>query len=171
MLKSTLALFMIATLSFSVDAQTCKDSIPDSHTAGQFLDNFNGTVTDVVNGVVWQKCAVGQSYEQSTNACSGTPLSFRTWQDALNSVSVTDGWRLPNLKELGSLVQRRCFDPAIDLSIFPSTPSAVFYSSTPDLLGAVGRNSVEGLIIDFKSGIEFAEDVKTQRFIRLMKEL
>jgi len=146
---------MIATLSLSVDAQTCKDHIPDSHTTGQFLDNFNGTVTDVVNGVVWQKCAVGQSYRQSTNARSGTPLSFKTRQDALNCVSVTDGWRLPNLKELGSKVQRSCFDPVIDLSILPFTPSAIFYSSPPNLLGAFGLENVEGLIIDFKSGIEF----------------
>lgn len=40
-------------------------------------------------------------------------------------------WRLPNLKELDSLVGRRRYKPAIDPEAFPGTPSVCFHSSTP----------------------------------------
>ncbi|WP_105167682.1 Lcl C-terminal domain-containing protein [Pseudoalteromonas sp. T1lg23B] len=153
-------------------AQICKDNIHASNLAGQYLDNEDGTVTDVINGLIWQKCSIGQTYQAQSNDCLGNPTNLATWQQALQAASNTDAqWRLPNIKELGTLVERKCFDPAINLSVFPSTPSAVYWSNTPDKNLIHQREGTEGRLIDFSTGGEFMEDVNAYRFARLIKTL
>jgi len=69
----------------------------------RFTDNVNGTVTDNLTGLIWLKNA----------NCFGT----RAWANALNDAntlnsgecglsdgSVEGDWRLPNVNELGSLI-------------------------------------------------------------------
>ena len=76
----------------------------------RFTDNGDGTVTDNLTGLIWLKDA----------NCFG----LRTWDDALSdcnelvngSCSLTDGsragdWRLPNYRELFSLINAEAFDP------------------------------------------------------------
>lgn len=87
-------------------------------TAGQafalgYIDNSDGTVTDVVTGLVWQK-----SDDDTT----------RTWQDALTycndlNLGGSSNWRLPNNKELFSIVDQSTYDPAIHVATFPGVAS------------------------------------------------
>jgi len=78
----------------------------------RFIDNANGTVQDNLTGLIWLKNAY----------CFGT----RTWDNALadcaalasGSCGLTDGssagdWRLPNIKELQSLVDFNYSSPAL----------------------------------------------------------
>ena len=80
----------------------------------RFTDNGNGTVTDNLTGLIWL---------QDAN-CFGT----RAWDVALNDAatlnsgecglslsegSVEGDWRLPNQKELSSLVNLKYYDPAL----------------------------------------------------------
>ena len=78
----------------------------------RFKDNGNGTVTDNLTKLIWLKNA---------NAFSG-----RTWEQALSdantlssgSAGLTDGskagdWRLPNVKELQSLIDFAYYGPAL----------------------------------------------------------
>ena len=78
----------------------------------RFTDNANGTVTDNLTGLIWLKDA----------NCYGT----RSWAQALSdanalasgSCSLTDGstagqWRLPNLREMQSLVHYGFSNPAV----------------------------------------------------------
>ena len=78
----------------------------------RFTDNTNGTVTDNLTGLIWLKDA----------NCYGT----RSWAQALSdanalasgSCSLTDGstagqWRLPNLREMQSLVHYGFSNPAV----------------------------------------------------------
>ena len=78
----------------------------------RFTDNTNGTVTDNLTGLIWLKNA----------NCFGT----RTWADALSdcnslasgSYGLSDGsvagdWRLPNVKELQSLIHYGVYGPAL----------------------------------------------------------
>jgi len=39
-------------------------------------------------------------------------------------------WRLPNVKELQSIIETSCNVPAVNLDIFPSTDLVLYWSST-----------------------------------------
>lgn len=76
-----------------------------------FTDNGNGTVTDNVTRLIWQK------QDDDT---------LRNWADAgaycdsLTLAGYTD-WRLPNEYELQGIVRYDLFNPAIDATYFPGT--------------------------------------------------
>lgn len=113
----------------------------------QFIDNGDGTVTHKVTGLMWQRCALGQTWNGS--GCSGAASDFSWGQiQTLNSqfAGKTD-WRVPNINELGTIVEFKNFTPAINNGIFPSTPAEYFWSSSPYI--AEGTAS---LYIDFNSG-------------------
>jgi len=129
-------LFMPA---FSTMAQTCKTTI--TPTTDHFLDNNNGTVSDPKTGLIWKKCSEGQSYNSGTNSCDNAASTYN-WAAALQQTqdvnAATSGenlgqtdWRVPNINELASIAELSCFSPAINLSIFPSTPSNGYWSSSP----------------------------------------
>ncbi|EPR7484071.1 DUF1566 domain-containing protein (plasmid) [Vibrio campbellii] len=176
MKKITISLCLAAAFSTVAMAQTCKpESITPTQPAGQFLDNNDGTITDIVNGLMWTKCSLGQVYKNGT--CTGTPSNVETWQDALIAAAnwkqnaKTSDWRLPNIKELSSLVERSCVSPAINLSVFPSTPSAAYWSNTFDSKNVNPTPGIEGRIVDFTDGTEFLTDVNRHRLIRLVRDL
>lgn len=115
-------------------AQTCNyGNIPATAPASRFTDNGDGTVTDQTTGLQWQRCSQGQAWSNGT--CAGTATGH-TWQAALQlaeaaSYAGRSNWRLPNIKELASIVEQACVSPAIDLAVFPGTSSSVFWSSSP----------------------------------------
>jgi hypothetical protein len=115
-------------------AQTCKyGSIPATAPASRFIDNGDGTVTDKATDLQWKRCSEGQDWDGAT--CTGSATGYN-WQGALQRADGADyagkgDWRLPNLNELASIVERACYEPAIDLAVFPGTPSAWFWSSSP----------------------------------------
>lgn len=91
--------------------------------SGDLNDHGNGTVTDNRTGLMWQ---------QDGDA----PLD---WEGALSYcqdlyMADHDDWRLPNIKELESIVDStRISKPAIDLVAFPNTPpSSWYWSSTAE---------------------------------------
>ncbi len=88
-------------------------------------------VTDSQTGLVWRRCSEGQSWSGGT--CTGTAANY-TLEAALVQAQAqagAAGWRLPNVKELSSITDRTRFDPAIDPTVFPATPSAYFWTATP----------------------------------------
>jgi Protein of unknown function (DUF1566) len=140
-----------------VAAQTCKTaSIPASSPTTQFTDNKNGSVTNKKTGLTWKKCSEGQIWNRVNGKCTGTAASYG-WKAALNRATVinrTGGflgktdWRLPNIKELASIVEEQCYSPAINLAVFPATPAAWFWASSPD----VGVGGVYAWGVNFVSG-------------------
>jgi hypothetical protein len=131
--------------------QICKpDSIPASTPDSQFIDNGDGTVTDSATGLMWKKCLEGLS----GNNCEGVEDSF-TWQQALQKPDAVNNaggfaghndWRLPNINELVSLVEEQCSLPAINLNLFPNTPSWYVWSGSPH-----AHNSI-AWIVNFLDG-------------------
>ncbi len=87
--------------------------------AAPFTDNGDGTVTDSKTGLVWQQ---------------GEP-GYMTWGSALSyceglSLGGNIDWRLPNIKELESIIDDSRYHPAIDTTFFPAALSSYYWSST-----------------------------------------
>ena len=102
-------------------------------TLAGYVENKDGTVTDVKTHLMWMQCAQGQVGTQ----CEGVVLQY-TWDlamripETLNKrggfAGYTD-WRLPSVQELQSLV-RMDSNPTICLEAFPNAPETLFWSST-----------------------------------------
>ena len=107
----------------------------------RFTDNGDGTVTDNLTGLIWLKNA---------NRFAAT----KTWAEALSAcnsladdgTNLTDGstagqWRLPNIKELQSLLHYGVYNPALpdtagtgkwsEGNPFTGVQSLHYWSSTP----------------------------------------
>lgn len=129
-----------------------------------FTDNADGTVTHKRSGLTWKRCAEGQSWTGST--CSGTPTSY-TWSNAVALTSTSAGysdWRLPAWNELETLVEYGATGPAINLTVFPGTASARYWSST-----ASSRFTDYAWFIFFGDGSGFYNDKRYQSYVRLVR--
>lgn len=96
----------------------------------RFVANASGNeIADNETGLVWRRCAEGQVWNGVT--CNGNSISVN-WEGALaRAQAAGGGWRLPNAKELATLVEPTLANPAIDPVAFPRTPVSNFWSSTP----------------------------------------
>jgi hypothetical protein len=157
--------FVICLLTSSMALGLCRpDSIPASTPTDRFLDNGNGTVTDLRTRLVWKRCAEGQAWNGAT--CVGTAGEY-TWQDALQRADThifagNDDWRVPDVKELSSIVERQCEYPAINSEVFPATPDSTFWTSSTRVDDATfacvveftwGGGEIEGDARNPKSGL------------------
>lgn len=100
--------------------------------AKAYSDNGDGTVTDPTTGLIWMRCSMGQT--SSWTPCTGGAGTY-TWDQAnLLTHTVTFAghydWRLPNIRELQTIVDRSVVIPAIDTGAFPNTPASYFMSAS-----------------------------------------
>jgi hypothetical protein len=115
-------------------------------------------VTDSVDGSAWV-CLVGYTSSVETdfsterggagsgkwsatasvwaqsNYSGGVDPKYQTWNDAVINIpamtkSLHADWKLPNIKQLMSIVNYENVSPAIDTGIFPNTKSDYYWSST-----------------------------------------
>ena len=86
----------------------------DSYGENQFVDNGNGTISDQASGLMWaqQDSGAGMNWEQS--------LAWAVQKNTENYLGYND-WRIPNAKELQSIVD---------------------YSRSPDTTGSAALNSL-----------------------------
>lgn len=96
-------------------AQVCSPNTPLTKPNSQYQISSDGTeVTDTQTGLIWKRCLEDMTWNGST--CAGLAIDL-PWRDAMNRG--TGGWRMPNIKELQSLVETACSNPAINMSVFP----------------------------------------------------
>lgn len=89
------------------------------------------TFIDYSTSLVWQACSSGETF---VGGCSGT-AALLTWQAALdycNNLSLAgySDWRLPNVYELMSIVNFQNAGPAINKTMFPTTISFAYWTSS-----------------------------------------
>lgn len=112
-------------------AQTCNNNIPRTAIDSRYevVVGSNGSeVVDKKTQLIWQRCSLGQIWDGGT--CTGT-ASTHIWTDALlKAKSLGNGYRLPNIQELQSLVERACYMPTINVNFFPNTPTSNFWSGS-----------------------------------------
>ena len=129
----TIAVLTVLSAAQVHAAQVCRTDVPSTAPDSRYQDNLDGTVTDLITGLIWKQCAEGLSGATCT---SGSASSF-TWQQALQQAAdaLSPGstpWRVPNRNELASLAEQSCFGPAINTGLFPNTESTQFWSSSPE---------------------------------------
>ena len=103
---------------------------PDS----AYIDNGNGTVTDIETKLMWQQGTAGEMswYNATRYYCPG--LSLAGYND----------WRLPTLDELMTLVDKSWgYNPAINRTFFPGTVASFYWSSTTGAGGTYGAWGVD----------------------------
>ena len=85
-----------------------------------FTENNDGTITDNVTGLMWQKSPLATTYtwEQSL-----------LYAENLTASSYTD-WRLPTIKELVSINSELTNAPSANTTFFPTIISSRYWSST-----------------------------------------
>ena len=104
---------------------------------------LNGVVTDNTTGLEWQ---------DEYSATNRGIIKSGTWEHSIDyceSLSL-DGrnWRLPNKKELQSILDRSKYNPAIDTNTFIKTQTNYYWSSTTSL----NRHN-EAWVIKFSHGV------------------
>jgi hypothetical protein len=139
-----LSLILLCLISFNSTAQqTCKTaSIVQTAPDSRFTNNEDGTITDIQTGLMWARCR--QGFQGAGCDTSSNPVTNTfTWAAALALNSATSDtanrtdWRLPNIKELQSLVEISCSSPAINNSFFPNTGNTFFWSASPNALSTL----------------------------------
>ena len=149
-------------------AQKCSDLIASSTPESSFLLHNDGTVLQKTTGLIWMRCASGQTWDGNT--CSGSAAIF-TWAEALQNATRENfagyqDWRLPNKNELDAILEERCVAPAINKTIFPATPADYFWTSSPYSGLSTGAWSV-----DFGFGVVTATEKKGKLHMRLVREV
>jgi len=133
-------------------------SITASTPTADFVDHGNGTVTHTRTGLMWKQCSEGLS---GASCATGTATAH-TWQAALQLAETLNAgagfatfndWRVPNQKELNSIVERQCVTPSINAAIFPATVSNLYWSASP-YAGAApyAGNATAAWNVDFTDG-------------------
>jgi len=151
-------------------AQTCVATIPATTPTSRFVDHGNGTVTDTKTGLMWKQCSEGLS---GAGCATGTAATY-TWQGALQAAQTLNAgggfagftdWRVPNQKELQSIVERQCFTPSVNVSVFPATVSNWWYWSASSYAG-IGTHA---WFVYFDDGYDGAEYKIFYGYVRLVR--
>lgn len=116
-------------------------------------------ILDKTTRLIWRRCAEGQSWTGST--CSGTPTTYLSMFYGIDhakaeATATGQRWRLPNPKELSTLVDTRVKLPAIDTVLFPG-----FYFSSYLTATAWPENPAYQWRVNFADGgvvLSFAGD-------------
>ena len=148
--------------------QTCRSNLEESTPTSRFVFNDNGTVTDTETEITWMRCAMGQKWDGKT--CTGKAHKY-SWQEAKDAVAELNSdtfgepgsWRLPYVPELASIVERQCFEPRVNLIVFPATPSKAFWSGMEKK-----GNPEQAYAIDFGRGAVSSSQKTYAGPVRLM---
>ncbi|HQP31126.1 MAG TPA: DUF1566 domain-containing protein [Deltaproteobacteria bacterium] len=112
--------------------------------ASRFIDNGDQTVTDTLTGLMWQKnpnVMIESSWSAALNLCD------------ISTVGTYDDWRMPNLRELLSLLDYSVYPIVVDITAFPFLDSddTIYWTSTN-----VDGDDNSAWCVDIDSGITAA---------------
>lgn len=174
MLKATGFLFVCMVSAPDFADATCTNENPlvaKSTPSEDFVIHGDGTVNHKSTGLMWMQCSLGQVW--AAGACENSVTVF-TWKDALQAteeVNLGGGyagytdWRLPDIKELESIVEQGCWAPAINLAVFPGTASSNYWSSS--LFTSIAWRA---LAVRFASGTINFYDQDNEYMVRLVRQ-
>jgi hypothetical protein len=110
-----------------------------THSQFEVLDQ--NTARDKSNGLLWQLFPSAPS---------------KTWSDAVSycrSLSYTEVWRLPNIKELFSTVDTNLFAPAVNVTVFKNVGSKDKYWSSTTEVKNTAQGQHHAWYVDYENGL------------------
>jgi len=142
-------------------------------------------ITDRATNLMWARCPLklervegidyfNVDWVAEINRCANpTNFNYFTWKEALNfdasnldeQMQLYSGWRLPNMKELSSIVERSCTQPAINSELFPGANTGQFWTSTP-------ASGEEIWAVNFSNGLEgYVHLLRRGPLVRLVRDI
>ena len=158
-----------------IAAASCRVSDIYLSAAPARFEQRAGLIIDNVTGLMWQRCLLGLS----GSSCQQGEAQLLNWPQALTlagedkSEGYSD-WRLPNLKELASLVEYACTAPAMNETLFPNSGvlrpdtglmTFIVWSATPYYDSGLIR------YVDFSNAADNAQHRSTSQLVRLVRDL
>ena len=125
-----------------------------------------GVVRHVRTGLEWRRCVEGMAWDPTTDTCEGTGFT-RSWGGALQRAAESEGWRVPNLTELRSIVERCRAWPSINQQVFPNTPRETFYWTSSPYAGSSGNK----WLIFFNNGYDNWGSYYDLYLVRLVRDV
>jgi len=97
-----------------------------------YTDNGDFTVTDNRTGLMWKKCSKGQTNDSTCTGAASTNIwsAVLTQCTSLTNPGGYTDWRLPNVRELMSIVDYSVGSPSIYAAHFPNTVASYYWTST-----------------------------------------
>ena len=119
------------------------------------IDNRNGTVTDEITGLMWQKeTPDDMTWVQAAMYCKRLSLAGYT------------DWRMPTIRELINIVDYDRYEPAINPLYFPNTISSFYWSAT----AYMGDNSNVWCVY-FRNGGSVITNKRGILYVRAVREI
>lgn len=126
----------------------------------RFTDNNNGTVTDNLTGLIWLKRADCFGSKPWATALSDAN-TLNSGECGLSDGSVEGNWRLPNVRELQSLIDYGQSYPAMPPGHpFTGAQSNIYWAST-----TVAYNPSSAWIVSLFYGIVYPDDKTSGYFV------
>ncbi len=170
-IKTLSLIALLAATSGAYAEQVCSSRINSVTPVNRFEINGNGTARDLRTLLYWQRCPVGYSidnkgtddYPEDDTCEPGEQASQMPWVDAF--AFVDENWRLPTVKELMSIMEYKCFDPAMNLTVFPEIPGSRFWTSTTYL------KIDEVASVDITAGVNVVDNkTQAQNYVLLVRD-
>lgn len=126
MKKTIFTIISLSTLAFC--AQQCDSSIPKTTPDVRFEKNDEtGVVKDTYTQLKWYRCPLGKIWNKSSHTCKGTNekntfgttlVKVKDFNSNTKNVTGINTWRVPNAKEMSSILEDACLKPALNQNIF-----------------------------------------------------
>jgi hypothetical protein len=123
------------------------------------LNNNDGTVTDRSTGLIWQQNddRTKHSWKDSLTYCEGLELPAQSSQK---------DWRLPNIKELDSIIDRSRSNPVLDTTFFPINGEKSSQNHWTSTVLSNPNSGVEAWYVNFWSGV-IGNTLRSNKFLVL----
>ncbi len=118
------ALAVAALAVASSPARTGRADAP----AGRYVVD-SGTVKDTLTGLMWQQKVDATKYVAIQACMPGQTVCDGQSYCANLTVNTITGWRLPTVQELMTIVDETHYNPSIDATAFPGTPTDDLFDS------------------------------------------
>ena len=158
-----------------VQAEIIPNVVDDTPDSRYEIDSNNETVTDKRTGLMWKRCMEGMFYKKKAKACTwseGGIYKFN-WQDAFAQAKNSDflgydDWRIPNRKELVSLIARHRIIPALNINAFASDDK-LLEANRASVFSSSSYSTDQLWYVNFNGGEVLYGSRRAEHFVRLVR--